>query len=83
VAKAHHQKQQLEGSAQALPKSRWVSERYFSSFSGVQMQTLCNWGYADRLAGRSGAEPGKPRYKKFGRSVGYWIELAEGTSEAA
>ena len=38
------------------------------------MQTLANWRYRDRMAGRSGALPGYPQYRRFGRAIRYWIE---------
>lgn len=59
----------------------WVSEKEFARVHGLARQTLCNWRFRDRRAGRDCAGPGYPQYRRFGRAVRYW--LAKETSRAA
>lgn len=62
----------------------WLTEKEYSQRFGISRQTLTNWRWADRQAGRDGAEPGKPFYIRLGRSVRYRVtedgspELAKG-----
>lgn len=53
---------------------RWVSEREFAERHGLARQTLTQWRYQDRLAGRDSARPGFPAYRRFGRAVRYLVE---------
>lgn len=57
---------------------QWVSARQLAELLGLHPQTLGNWRYHDRLAGRGHAAPGKPVYKRFGAAVRYAV-LADGT----
>ena len=57
----------------ALNGGRWVSERLYSEFTGLKPQSLCNMRYRDRKAGRDHSLPGYPLYRRFGRSVRYWL----------
>ena len=52
---------------------RWVTEQEYARVHELHRQTLCNWRYRDRRAGRDCAEPGYPRYRRFGRAVRYWL----------
>lgn len=52
---------------------RWVTATEFARIAGIQKQTLANWRWRDRRAGRKEAEPSKPRYRYFGTSVRYWL----------
>jgi hypothetical protein len=58
---------------QLVPNGRWVTEKLFADFHGLSRQTLCNWRYRDRKAGRDQAESGYPQYRRFGRAVRYWL----------
>lgn len=59
---------------QYLKGGRWINERLFAELHGLAAQTLCNWRYRDRKAGRTGAAPGYPQYRYFGGAVRYWLE---------
>ena len=52
---------------------RWVTERLFAEIHDIHPQTLANWRYFDRKAGRRQAEPGYPVYRYFGKAVRYWL----------
>jgi hypothetical protein len=52
---------------------RWVTAKEFAQIVGIKVQTLTNWRWQDRRAGREEAEPGKPRYRYFGSAVRYWL----------
>lgn len=52
---------------------RWVTAAEYARLTGLSEQTLANWRYRDRKAGRTEAEPGKPRYRYFGKAVRYWL----------
>lgn len=52
---------------------RWVSEAVYAHNYGISRQTLTNWRYQDRQAGRSVARDGYPVYRRFGRAVRYWL----------
>jgi DNA-binding transcriptional regulator YiaG len=52
---------------------RWVTAAEFAAFAGVSVQTLANWRWKDRRAGRDGPGPGKPIYRRFGRAVRYFL----------
>lgn len=56
---------------------RWVTEQVYSAHTSITRQTLTNWRYKDRLAGRSAALPGYPVYRKFGNAVRYWLDDGE------
>lgn len=77
--------QLLEDSArhQHLLTGRWVSEKVFAEIHGLAAQSLTNWRYRDRRAGRTGAGPGYPVYKYFGGAVRYWLPADGGRPEAA
>ena len=57
-----------------ISAGRWVSEKAYAESKGLAPQTLCNWRYRDRLAGRTEAAPGYPIYRRFGRAVRYWMD---------
>lgn len=61
-----------------LGNIRWISGRELARLLRLHPQTLGNWRYHDRLAGRGHAAPGKPVYKRFGAAVRYAV-LADGT----
>jgi hypothetical protein len=61
-----------QGHANAIP--RWVSEKVYGPAHEIQLQTLRNWRYLDRQAGRTHAAPGFPVYRRFGRAVRYLID---------
>ena len=50
---------------------RWVTERAYAARYGLARQTLANWRYRDRQAGRDHALPGYPFYKRFGAAIRY------------
>jgi hypothetical protein len=52
---------------------RWVSEQTYANVYGLSRQTLTNWRYRDKLAGRSEAAPGFPIYRRFGKAVRYLL----------
>lgn len=52
---------------------RWVSEAVYADIYALSRQTLTNWRYEDRKAGRNGAREGFPVYRRFGRAVRYWV----------
>lgn len=52
---------------------QWITGREYARIHGLSPQTLINWRYRDRKAGRCEAVPGYPRYKYFGRAVRYWL----------
>jgi hypothetical protein len=58
----------------------WVTERVYAEIHSLTKNTLANWRWRDRRAGRKEAEEGKPQYKRFGHSVRYWVS---GESAAA
>jgi hypothetical protein len=62
---------------QQSERARWVTERVYAEVYGLSRQTLTNWRYRDRLAGRSTAAPGQPVYRTFGRAVRYLIEASD------
>jgi hypothetical protein len=69
-----------DGSPRVAPQpGRWIKEAEFASIHGLSRQTLCNWLYRDRKAGRTQAASGYPQYRYFGRAVRYWLpaELPE------
>jgi hypothetical protein len=51
----------------------WVTERVYSELHSISRQTLSNWRYRDKAAGRSGAALGFPVYRRFGRAIRYWL----------
>ena len=63
-----------DGSPRVAPRpGRWIKEAEFASIHGLSRQTLCNWRYRDRKAGRTEALPGYPQYRYFGCAVRYWL----------
>lgn len=58
-------------------EGHWVTEREFARIHSLHRQTLCNWRYEDRKAGRDHAEIGYPQYRRFGR--GNSLLASEGT----
>ena len=62
-----------EGSPRVAPAGHWIKEAEFASMHELSRQTLCNWRYRDRKAGRTQASPGYPQYRYFGRAVRYWL----------
>jgi hypothetical protein len=67
-------KEVAESTAAQKQLGRWVTERVYAEIYGLNYQTLCNWRYRDRKAGRNCAPPGFPQYRRFGRAVRYWLE---------
>jgi hypothetical protein len=65
-----------------LAAGRWVTEKVYAPIHGLAPQTLANWRYRDRLAGRDCAAPGFPRYKRFGTAVRYWLPADDGVGGA-
>ena len=62
-----------DGPTGVAPPGRWIKEAEFASIHGLNRQTLCNWRYRDRKAGRTEALPGYPQYRYFGCAVRYWL----------
>lgn len=63
---------------EAPPRAgRWVTAAEYAAHIGVSVQTLANWRWQDRKAGRDGPGPGKPLYRRFGRSVRYLLPEEE------
>jgi hypothetical protein len=60
--------------ADTLSGVRWVSEKVFAEIHGLSRQTLTNWRYKDRRAGRSEAPAGFPQYRYFGSTVRYRLD---------
>lgn len=56
------------------PPARWVTERIYAAMHGIARQTLTNWRWRDRQAGRDHAQPGYPQYRYFGSAVRYRID---------
>jgi len=52
---------------------RWVTEKTYALAFNLSRQTLANWRFRDRKAGRSEAQADFPQYKRFGRAVRYWV----------
>jgi hypothetical protein len=50
---------------------RWVTEQAYATIHSISRQTLTNWRYQDKRAGRDHAAPGFPEYRRFGRAVRY------------
>jgi hypothetical protein len=55
------------------PAGRWVTGKVYGEIHNIHPQTLANWRYFDRKAGRRQAEPGYPVYRYFGKAVRYWL----------
>ena len=55
------------------PSGRWVREQVYASHYLIARQTLVNWRYKDRQAGRTTARAGYPIYRYFGKAVRYWL----------
>lgn len=55
-------------------RKRWATPREYGIIHEISEQTLANWRYQDRLAGRTEALPGYPVYRKFGAAVRYLME---------
>jgi hypothetical protein len=62
---------------------RYVRDVEFAKIHSIPRQTLANWRYRDRKAGRSGAALGYPFYKRFGPCVRYWLASSDRTREGA
>ena len=56
-----------------LPIKQWVSARKYADIHDLRPQTLANWRYQDRKAGRNGAAPGYPQYRRFGGAIRYCL----------
>jgi hypothetical protein len=54
---------------------RWITEREYAEIHGLSAQTLRNWRFKDRRAGRAEAASGYPRYRYFGGAVRYEFEI--------
>jgi hypothetical protein len=50
-----------------------VTEQIYANLHSISRQTLCNWRYRDRRAGRCQAMIGYPHYRYFGSTVRYWL----------
>lgn len=53
---------------------RWVTAEEVSKVAHLSPGTLANWRWKDLRAGRSGAAPGQPVYRRFGRAVRYLVD---------
>jgi hypothetical protein len=53
---------------------RWVTEARYAETYSISRQSLANWRYRDRQAGRTEAGPGFPVYRRFGKAVRYLLE---------
>jgi hypothetical protein len=60
----------------------WVTDNAYAAIYGLNPRTLRNWRVQDRKAGRTCARPGFPIYKRFGGSVRYLVEKAEGANDS-
>jgi len=60
-----------------LSAGRWVTEARYSEIYSISRQTLANWRYRDRRAGRTEAVLGFPVYRRFGKAVRYLLEGSE------
>jgi len=58
----------------AQPTQQWVTAERYSQIYSISIQTLANWRFKDRRAGRKTARPGFPKYRYFGTAVRYEIE---------
>ncbi len=56
----------------------WITTRELAARLGLSRATLANWRSADLRAGRLGAAPGRPVYRRFGRAVRYAVSAATG-----
>ena len=74
-------KQPIESASEQ--QGRWVPSKTYAGFYNISAQTLTNWRYADRKAGRTSAAPGFPVYRYFGRCVRYYLETASGAPNLA
>jgi hypothetical protein len=68
---------------QQFERGRWVSEQVYADVYGLSRQTLTNWRYRDKLAGRTEAAPGFPIYRRFGKAVRYRLAEPETAPEMA
>jgi hypothetical protein len=59
---------------------RWVSGRIYAAVRGLAEQTLINWRYQDRVLGLTGARPGFPIYRRWGRVVRYFLPNEDATT---
>lgn len=59
------------------PAMRFVTEAKYAELRSLARQTLSNWRYRDRMAGRNHALPGYPTYRYFGTAVRYVLEDAD------
>lgn len=64
----------MQGQKQTENYPKWVTEKTFAELTAINPQTLRNWRYLDRRAGRMQASDGFPEYKRFGKSVRYKID---------
>jgi hypothetical protein len=62
-----------QADTQILLKQQWITEKAFARIYGLSRQTLANWRYRDRLAGRREAASGYPQYRRWGNSIRYFI----------
>jgi hypothetical protein len=62
---------------------RWITAAAYAEIYSLTEQTLANWRYQDRQAGRHEARPGYPRYRYFGSAVRYEIEIPASDGAAA
>ena len=72
-----------DGSTSIALPGRWIRDAEFARIHGLSRQTLCNWRYQDRKAGRTQAHPGYPQYRYFGRAVRYWLSAEQPAGVAA
>ncbi len=62
----------------AIQEIAWISARQLAARLGLSRATLANWRSADLRAGRLGAAPGRPVYRRFGRAVRYAVSAVTG-----
>ncbi len=64
-------------SANRPSAGKWVTEAVYSDHTSISRQSLTNWRYKDKLAGRTTAPPGYPVYRRFGRAIRYWLDVSD------
>lgn len=55
---------------------RWITARDYSELHSIPVKSLDAWRYRDHLQGRTTAAEGYPVYRRFGRSIRYWVPAA-------
>jgi hypothetical protein len=63
--------------SESFSSGQWVTEAEYAQKHRLARQTLTNWRFRDRRAGRKQAQPGYPIYRYFGGAVRYWLPADE------